>query len=95
MNTQNLGHILGALVVIASLAVVGWAPHNATYGVLGMFVGAATLLSSSQLAIVEKILGKLPVNTTALSLGSSSSPSTAATSPKLSGNSTSLVSNGP
>lgn len=60
MTEKNIVHIVGFLITGMGAVMMGWAPHNGTYGVILIFGGIITILSASQLATLEKALGKLP-----------------------------------
>ena len=66
--SNKWSHLTGVILVLASLAYLGWAPHNSAYGLVGLFGGLVEMLSAAQLQALENVLGKLPEASSLISL---------------------------
>jgi hypothetical protein len=78
-------HIMGFLIIMGSLAYYGWAPHpSPTFALTGILIGGFSFLNAQQLALLENLLGKFPLDSVgsgkSSSLAQSAIPSSTGTS---------------
>jgi hypothetical protein len=73
-------HVMGFLIILASLGYYGWAPHpSEQFAIAAMIIGGFSFMNAQQLALLEQVLGKSPLTNNG-SGGSSSSAQSAVSS---------------